>query len=180
MSSIYIIDTPVFQWVLLPILIFMARVCDVTLDTIRIMLLSKGKRTLVPILGFFQMLIWLLAIRQIFLNLSNIACYLAFAGGFATGTYVGMIIEERLAIGYELIRIITRKEASELIEAFKVNGFGVTTVDAKGARGDVNIIYTIASRKKINKIVELIKKFNPKAFYTIEDIRPAKEGVFQK
>ncbi len=180
MSNIFVIDTPVFQWVVLPILIFMARVCDVSLDTIRIMLLSKGRRTLVPIIGFFQTLIWLLAIRQIFLNLSNIACYFAFAGGYATGTYVGMIIEEKLAIGHELIRIITHKEANELIEAFKVNGFGVTTVDAKGARGNVNIVYTIASRKKTNKVIELIKKFNPKAFYTIEDVRPAKESVFQK
>ena len=178
MSETFMIDTPVFQWVILPSLIFMARVCDVSLDTIRIMFLSKGKRNLAPILGFFQMLIWLLAIRQVFLNLSNIACYFAFAGGFAAGTYVGMIIESKLAIGHEIIRIITHKEADTLIEAFKTRGIGVTVMDAKGATGNVNIIYSIVSRKKINEIVELIKKFNPKAFYTIEDVRSVKEGVF--
>src|SRR3989338_8397601 len=74
------------QWVVLPLFIFLARVCDVSMDTVRIMLFSKGKRYLAPILGFIQVLIWLLAIRQVFLNLSNVACYIAFAGGFAMGT----------------------------------------------------------------------------------------------
>jgi uncharacterized protein YebE (UPF0316 family) len=172
------VDNQVFQWVILPALIFLARVGDVSLDTVRIILVSKGKRALAPILGFLQVLIWLLAIRQIFLNLSNIACYFAFAGGFATGTYVGMIIEEKLAIGHEVIRIITRKEAGELIGAIKARGIGVTIIDAKGTSGNVNIIYSIVNRKRIKEIIGLVKKFNPNAFYTIEGVRSVNKGVF--
>ena len=177
-ESLFANQSQFVQWFIIPLLVFCARVCDVSLDTVRIMLLSKGKRHLAPILGFFQVLIWLLAIRQVILNLSNVACYVAFAGGFATGTYVGMIIEEKLAIGMEVVRVITRKEANELIAHLRKSGFGVTNISASGSTGQVNVIYTIAKRTDIRKIIEAIKKFNPRAFYTIEDVRSVSQGVF--
>ncbi|MFH1479485.1 MAG: DUF2179 domain-containing protein [Candidatus Omnitrophota bacterium] len=164
-------DSSLFQWVVLPILIFFARVTDVSLDTIRILLISRGKKNIVPFLGFVQVIIWLFAIRQVFLNLSNIACYISFAGGFAAGTWVGMIIEEKLAIGIQVIRVITRKDATQLVEFLKDQGYGVTSVDGQGVSGKVNIIYTILKRQDMPKAVDTIKRFNPKAFYTIEDIR---------
>ncbi len=108
-------DSPLFTWGILPLLIFLARVCDVTIGTVRIMLLSKGRRLLAPMLGFVEVLIWLLAIRQIFNHLENVACYLAFAGGFAMGNYVGMCIEQKLAIGLDAVRIITKKDSQDLI-----------------------------------------------------------------
>lgn len=171
-------DSAFFQWVVIPVLIFLARVCDMSLDTLRIMFLSKGRKFIAPVLGFFQVLIWLLAFRQIILNLSNPLCYIAFAGGFAMGTYAGMVIEEKLAIGMEVIRVITKKDATELIEALRKKGFGVTYMDAKGSTGNVQVIFTIASRKSIREVIALVKKFNPNAFYSIEDIRSVKEGVF--
>ena len=173
-------ESQLFQWTVIPLLVFCARVCDVSLDTVRIMLLSKGKKHLAPLLGFFQMLIWLLAIRQVILNLSNAVCYIAFAGGFAMGTYVGMVIEEKLAIGMEVIRVITRKEANELIGHLREKGYGVTNIEANGSTGKVNVIYTIAKRTCIQDIVASIQKFNPKAFYTIEDVRSASSGVFPR
>ncbi len=173
-------DSSLFQWVLLPSLIFLARVFDVSLDTMRIMFFSRGKRLIPPILGFIQALVWLLAIRQIIINLNNIACYLAFAGGFAMGTLIGTILEEKLAIGIQVIRLITRKDASELITVLKEIGCGVTSVDGQGSTGKVNIVYTIVKRSEVSDILRIIKEHNPKAFYTIEDIRSINEGVFQK
>ncbi|MDD3374723.1 MAG: DUF2179 domain-containing protein [Candidatus Omnitrophica bacterium] len=167
-----------YQWFFLPFLIFLARVCDVSMDTLRIMLLSKGKKILAPLIGFFQILIWLLAFRQIILNLSNPACYIGFAAGFATGTYVGIILEEKLAIGFQILRVVTRKDASSLIEFLKSHGYGITSVEGQGVTGKVDIIYTIVRRCEISRLVGIIKKFNPNAFYTIEDVQGiSEEGI---
>ena len=161
----------VFQWVAIPLLIFFARVLDVSLDTMRIMLFSRGKKMIPPLLGFVQVLIWLFAIRQIFLNLSNWACYIGYAGGFAAGTYIGMIIEEKLAIGFQVIKVITRADASELTRFLMKQGYGVTSMDGQGATGKVNVLHTIVNRSDIPAVLQIIQRFNPNAFYTIEDIR---------
>jgi len=160
-----------FQWVVVPLLIFLARVTDVSMDTMRILFISRGRKAIAPVLGFVQVLIWLLAIRQIFLNLSNPVCYVAYAGGFATGTWAGILLEEKLAIGVQVVRVITRMDAAELIGFLKDQGYGVTYVDGHGATGKVSIVYTIAKRQEVPRIIEAVTRFNPKAFYTIEDIR---------
>lgn len=103
---------------------------------------------------------------------------LPFAGGFAMGNYVGMYLEEKLAIGLDVIRIITKKDATALIDYLKSEGYGVTSLDAAGTTGKVNVIFRIVNRKEVGKVVEMIKKFNPKAFYSVEEIRAVSEGVF--
>ena len=130
------------NWVLMPLGIFCARILDVSIGTIRIILISRGKKYLSPILGFLEMIIWLLAVRQVILNLANIACFFAFAGGFAVGNFVGIVIEEKLAIGLEVVRIITKKDATPLFQYLKAQGYGVTSVDAQGSMGKVNLLFT--------------------------------------
>jgi uncharacterized protein YebE (UPF0316 family) len=164
-------DTAWFTYGIVPLLIIIARIFDVTLNTLRIIYLSKGYRSLVPILGFFEVLIWLLAVTRIFQDLDNWVSYIAYPLGFAIGNYVGMRIEERLAIGVELIRIITKKDPRNLIDALRDNGFSVTALSAEGSKGEVGILYSIINRKNLQKFVKLIQEFNPKAFYTIEDVR---------
>ena len=110
----------IYAWILLPLLIFFARVCDVSLGTIRIIFVSKGIKYLAPIVGFFEILIWLLALGQIMQNLNNVFYYIFYAGGFATGNYVGILLEEKLSIGTVGIRIITKREAEKLIEVLKM------------------------------------------------------------
>jgi len=178
MQETAFIDSEIFRWVILPVLIFLARMTDVSIGTIRIMVLNKGKRLLTPLLGFFEILIWLLAIRQIFIQLTNPVCYIAYAGGFAMGNYVGIIIEEKLAIGFGLIRVITHKDATELINCLNRQGYGATSIEAKGSTGKVHVIYSIVKRSEIAKVIHIIKKYNPKAFYTIEDVKAVKEGIF--
>ncbi|MBN2119621.1 MAG: DUF2179 domain-containing protein [Candidatus Omnitrophica bacterium] len=170
-------DSFFFQWFFLPLLIFLARVSDVSMDTMRILFISRGKRLIAPLLGFVQVLIWLLAIRQIFLNLSNPVCYIAYAAGFAMGTWVGILLEEKLAIGIQVLRVITRKDAAKLIGFLQSHGYGVTSVDGRGITGKVSIIYTIVKRQDIPNVINIIMGFNPKAFYTIEDVRAISEEV---
>jgi len=160
-----------FKLVILPLLIFLARIIDVSLQTIRIILISKGIRLLSALLGFFEVLIWLLAIGQIMTNLSNVLCYIAYAGGFASGTWIGMIIEARLSIGKVIIRVITSRDAGALVEHLRKNNYGITTIDAEGAAGQVMIIFSIVKRQMVNEFVKIVQKFNPRAFYSIEDVR---------
>jgi len=167
-----------YAYVILPLLIFFARIIDVSIGTLRIMFVSKGKRRLAPFLGFFEVLVWILAISEIMQNLNNWMCYVAYAAGFATGNFVGMLIEEKLALGVLVIRIITQRTAETLINTLKDEGYGVTIVDAKGASKDVHIIYSIIERHELKQVVEIIKEYNPKAFYSVEDVRFVNEGVF--
>ena len=170
--------TDLFVYFLLPLLIFLARICDVTIGTIRIVMISKGKKLVAPVLGFFEILIWVIAIGKIMQNLNNPFCYVAYAGGFAIGNYVGMKVEEKLAIGLIVLRIITQEDASGLIKALRDMGFGITEIDAIGKDKKVHVIFSIMKRHDIPVIVEKINNFNPKAFYTIEDIRAINKGVF--
>ena len=170
--------TDLYIYFLLPLLIFLARICDVTIGTMRIIMISKGKRLLAPVLGFFEILIWIMAIGKIMQNLNNPVCYIAYAGGFAMGNYVGMKVEEKLAMGLIVLRIITQKDASGLIKALREMGFGITEIDAMGKDEKVHVIYSIIKRHDTPVVVEQINNFNPKAFYTIEDIRAINQGVF--
>ena len=169
----------IFKYVVLPLLIFSTRICDVTLDTLRIIYVSRGIKFLAASIGFFEVLIWLFAITQIFKNLTNPLCYIGYAGGFAMGNFIGILIEERMAIGTVVIRIITQKDADELIELLKNAGYGVTHVDAQGGQGPVKIIFTIVKRKDIEHVLGIIQSSNPQAFFTIEDVRSVREGVFR-
>ena len=173
-----VFQSEIFRWVILPILIFIARMCDVTLGTLRNVFISKGLRNVVPILGFFEVTIWLLSIKQIMQHLDNPLCYIAFAGGFAMGTYVGLFVEKRLAIGMQVLRIIINQDARPLIEVLQNENFGVTVIDGQGAKGPVKIIFTIIKRKDIDRVRFLISQTHPSAFYSIEDIRVASQGVF--
>ncbi len=171
------VEFDLHQHVLVPLLVFGARVLDVSIGTVRIMLLQRGSRVAVP-LGFVEVMIWLLAIGNIMQNLTNPLCYLAFAGGFATGSLLGMAIEGRLALGTQVVRVITRADATALIEALRALDFGVTVVPAEGATGPVQILYTVAKRAQVPAVVEKVREFNPRAFYVVEDVRAAREGVF--
>lgn len=166
------------NWLLLPLLIFISRLADVSLATLRHIFVSKGYKTLVPVLGFFEVLIWLVAIRQIFSNLNNAACFFAWAAGFSAGTYLGMYIEEKLALGLQIIRIITNEDTSQLTEAFRKCNQGITIVNGQGAIGPVKLIYTVVKRTNKNQMIDLIHHHTPGAFYSIEDVKSSSQGVF--
>ena len=115
-----------FDYIVVPVLILMARVVDVSLDTIRVILISKGYRQWAPLIGFFQVLVWIITISRIMANLEVWTTYIGYAGGFALGTYVGMKIEARLAMGDELIRVITKADPTKLINELIAQGCSLT------------------------------------------------------
>jgi uncharacterized protein YebE (UPF0316 family) len=171
-------DSNLFGYAVMPLLIFCARICDVSIGTMRIIFVSKGKRNIAPFLGFFEVLIWIIVVSRIMQNLDNYINYVAYAAGFATGNFVGMIIEERLAVGVQLIRVITQHEGTALIQMLNQWGFGATLVEGQGAREKVDVIYTIVPRNELEKALSIINDYNPKVFYTIEDVRASSEGTF--
>lgn len=175
LNSLY--ESATFTYFILPFLIFLSRIVDVTIGTVRIIMVSKGQKIWAPILGFFEVFIWLIAISRIFDDLDNWICYFAYALGFGVGNYFGLMLEEKLAMGIVRIQIITRKTADELIHNLKSSGYRITYHEARGGSEDVSIIYSILKRTELPKIVEQIKKYNPKAFYSIEDVRFVSHGV---
>ena len=173
-----IADSSFTTWVLIPLFIFLARIFDVSLGTMRILFVSRGLRYLAPLVGFFEVIIWLLAIRSIMQNLNNIVCFLAYGGGFAMGNFIGILIEKKLAVGQSVLRIITNRDATRLIQHLRKEGFGVTSLDAEGIKGKVHIIFMIIRRADMENVSSIIQKFNPNAFYTVEDIRVVTKGIF--
>jgi len=173
-------NSDVFKWVILPSLIFFARLIDVSLGTIRIIFISRGVKYLAPLIGFIEINIWLLAIGQIIQNLGNIACYFAYAGGFAMGNLLGILIEEKLSIGLVIVRIIARHDHNELIEYLKSENYGVTTHDAEGVKGPVKIVFAVIKRGDLHKVLAHINKIHPHAFYSVEDVRSVGEAMFPK
>ncbi len=160
-----------FSYIILPLLIFVARIADVSIGTIRIIFVSKGFKYLAPLLGFFEVLIWILAITKIMGQANNFVFYIAYAGGFAMGNLVGMAIEKKLSIGKVIIRVISHKDVSKLTEQIKKSNYPITIVDGEGNQGKVKLIFLITDRKESRKVIEIIESFDPKAFYSIEDVR---------
>lgn len=160
--------------------IFFARIIDVSIGTIRIILISRGYRYLAPFFGFFEVLVWIIAITHVMKNLNNTWSYLVYAGGFAAGNYIGMLLEPVIAIGYQSIRIITSEKIVSLPLILRNQGYGATVVRGWGARGEVTIIFTVVPRRRVNSILELVSLFEPNAFVTIEDVKKRYAGFFVK
>ena len=163
------------NYVIIPLLIFMARIGDVSISTIRIIFVMSGKRNVAPLLGFFEALIWLLAIGQIISNIDNAFSYIAYASGFAAGTYVGMYIEEKLAIGRVVLRLITKEPVHELLTFLREKDYRYSILDAQGKKGKVNVVFLVVKREKLNDLTTAINRYHPNAFYTIEGVKMVKE-----
>ena len=161
----------IFKWVVVPLLIMLARICDVAMGTVRIMLIGKGYRNVAPFIGFFEVLVWIIAVSQIMQHLDEWIYYFSFALGFALGTFVGMKIEERLSLGQVVIRVITNSSSTELMECLKQNNFNFTIVDAEGKFGPVKILFMITKRHLLRDAIHLIETHNPNVFFSVEDVK---------
>jgi uncharacterized protein YebE (UPF0316 family) len=170
-------DTGTFGLLLLPLLVFFARVIDVSIGTLRIIFVARSLKVWAALLGFFESLIWVVAISQVMQNLTNVLTYIAFALGFAIGNYVGVFLEERIALGNLIVRIITRRDATALTEHLWKAGYGVTNLRARGETGPVQLIFTVCRRRDVQDVLQMVKRFNPRAFYTIEDVRFVQDNI---
>ncbi len=179
MQFLFSINPDIYAWVVLPLLIFLARIADQTIGTLRLIFLGKGMKVVAPILGFFEVIIWLSAAAQAMKHLDHWICYVAYGGGFAMGNYIGLVLEERLKLGIAIIRVILTKNSPELIEKLSAQGFGLTIMNAEGAKGSVKILFSILRRKELPNFIKTVNEYNPNAFYTIEEVKSVNEGVFR-
>ncbi|TMQ35445.1 MAG: DUF2179 domain-containing protein [Planctomycetota bacterium] len=162
----------------LPFLVFFAELCVVTLSTLRIIFIARGNKMLPPVLGFFEISIWLFAIGKVMQNLSDPGCFLGFAGGFTLGNFLGVMIESWLALGNVVVRTITHRDATVLIDSLKAAQFGVTSLDAEGGKGPVKMVFTVVRRKELETVLAIIRSFDPNAFYSVDEIQEAGSGIF--
>lgn len=171
------LSSPWFVYGVMPVLIIMGRILDVSIGTIRIILVARGHRAAAPILGFFEVTIWLLAIGKVMDNMKSLSflealpSYLAYGTGFALGNYIGMLIEEKVAVGMVAVRVITQRKSTRLPEELRTLGYGVTVLEGMGAKGPVTILFAVLPRKLLGRVIELINVYNPKAFYSVETVR---------
>ncbi len=162
------------------LLIFGLRVADMALDTVRVLFVVRGRKKLAWILGFFQSLIFVIAITSVLESLmANPLKILGYAAGFATGNVVGMYIEERLAIGHIHINIISPMRGHVVAEKIRSSGFAVTEVPAHGKSGMVSMLLVDVLRKDVDKIETVVLEADPDAFVTAEDVRPVRRGFWR-
>ena len=172
-----LMDAVYFSYIVLPLLIFLSKVADVSIGTIRIIFVNKGHRFFAPIFGFFEVLIWIIAISNLMQNLNSFWLYIVYAIGFSVGTYVGIRIEEKISFGKVLVRVIVRKSDTEILENLRNSKFRFTVFNASSGRDEkkVLMIFSAMNRKDVSKFLDTVRATNPKAFFSIEDIRRVRE-----
>ncbi len=156
---------------LFPLLIFLAEVLHLTFGTIRVVFVSRGLKLPAAVVGFFEVLVFLFALGQVMQNLNDLTSYLAFAGGFATGSVVGLWIEEKIAMGMLSVQIITEDDAHDLVNYLRAHHFGVTSVTATGMSGKVRLLVVLIKRKHMNRLRQIVEQHHPHAFISVQDVR---------
>lgn len=171
------ISPSIYSYVLIPALIFFARITDVSINTVRIIYVLGGRRVIATFLGFFESFVWLMAIQQIFKHLDNWVCYIAYPAGFATGIFVGMIIEERIAYGKVIVRIITRKDIARLKEFLVRQQIRFSVLASTGKDGEEHIVFSVLERDRLEELLGFVKENNPTAFYTVARVHQASDAT---
>ena len=172
----YQISENLFAYLVLPLFIFFARICDVSIGTIRIIMIGRSRRGMAALLGFFEVIIWLIAVSQVLGHLNNVISYIAYGAGFAAGNYVGISIENRLAMGMQAVQIITEENLKALSMLLRQEGFGVTNLAAKGQKGQMDFIYVVTPRKRSDEVLSIVKEFDANAFISVMDLRSSYAG----
>jgi uncharacterized protein YebE (UPF0316 family) len=160
-------------------LIFALRVGDMTLDTLRVLVVMRGRKEIAWMLGFFQALIFVLAISSVLKNLDNPLNILGYAAGFATGNVVGMFIEGKLAIGHIQISIVSPRRGTAIAERLRAEGFAITEIPARGKDGMVSLLSCSVLRKSADHVRQIVHVVDESAFITAEDVRPVRRGFWR-
>lgn len=160
-------------------LIFLLRVCDMSLDTMRMLMVMRGRKAIAWGLGFCQSLIFIIAISSVLSQLDNPLNMIGYAAGFATGNVIGMMIEERLAIGHIHLSIISSRRGVAIAERMRAEGFAITEIPARGKDGMVSLLHCSVLRKQVDQARQFVNEVDPEAFITAEDVRPVRRGFWR-
>jgi uncharacterized protein YebE (UPF0316 family) len=159
--------------------IFCARISDVSIGTLRTILLVKGQRRIASVLGFFEVMIYLIVLGKVVGNIDKPVLILAYCLGYATGNIIGSRIEEKLSIGRLLAQVIVKDMHDELVQKLRDAGFGVTIIEGEGMDGKSYMLNIILDRKQVRKLYEIIDRCDCGAFITTMDVRSSLGGYFQ-
>jgi uncharacterized protein YebE (UPF0316 family) len=167
------------QGFLFALLIFALRIIDTSLATIRVLFVVRGRKLLAWILGFFQALLYVVAISSVLANLGSWYYMLAYAAGFATGVFLGMIVEDRLAVGHTHLTIISPLRGAVIADQLRESGFAVTEVPARGKDGTVSLLICNVNRRDFRSAEKVVMEVDGDAFITAEDITPVRRGFWR-
>ena len=160
-------------------IIFVLRVANMSLDTVRVMVVMRGKKMAAWMLGFIQTVIYVVVLTTVVNDLSNIVNLVAYSAGFATGNVVGMWVEEKLAIGHINLRIISPNLGNAIVELLREKGYAVTEIPARGKDGAVTLLNASVYRRNVGEVMRIVKSVDPEAFMTAEDMRPVRRGFWR-
>jgi len=159
------------------LLIFCLRIVDVSCDTMRVIFAIRGKRGIAALLGFIQALVWIFAVANAVKHLDSILHVVGYAGGYATGTFVGVSLEQMIAYGVATVRIVTKKAGADIADALRQRGFGVTEYPGLGRDGNVEIVHSVVQRSHLNEVLEIINTKDEDAFVTVEEPKILSGGI---
>ena len=159
--------------------IFAMRVSDMSMDTLRVLFVMRGRKSIAWVLGFFQSMIYIIAITKVLTQVNNPLTIIGYAAGFATGNVIGMFIEERLAIGHMHLWIISPRLGVAMAQHLRDEGYGVTEISARGKDGMVSVLSVSVLRKDVQHVETLVHEKDPEAFMTSEDVRPVRRGFWR-
>lgn len=160
-------------------LIFFARICDVSMATVRTLMVVQGRRVQAAVIGFFEVIIYVTALGKVVSGLSDPRNLLAYALGFASGNYIGILIEEKIALGNLTAQVILKTNRNgDLIDSLRDSGFGVTAIQGYGKEGTREILNIIFKRKDLDKLKETLYEFDDEAFITVNNTKPISGGYF--
>jgi len=165
--------------ILSALLIFALRVADMTLDTLRVLFMMRGRKFVAGLIGFAQATIFVIAIGRVLSQLDNVLNIIGYAAGFAAGVIVGMTIEERMALGFGQMRIISSTKGQAIANALRAGGYAVTEMSGRGKDGSVNVILITVRRKDVDHVQDLVRGVDESAFITIEEVRPLWRGFYR-
>lgn len=157
------------EW--LPVFIFLARVSDVSIGTVRTIVVMRGHRWVAFLLGFFEVLIWVTVVSAVFAHLQNWLNLVAYAGGFATGNAVGMWLEGKLAMGMQTLSFVSQGGHNAVAERLRYGDLAVTTITGRGFKGPVAICMAVVPRRSAESVIRMAREIDPDVFVTVEDVR---------
>lgn len=160
------------------LLIFGMRVANMSLDTVRVMMVVRGRKGVAWLMGFVQTLIFIYVLTTVINDLDNWLTIIAYAGGFATGNVVGMWIEDRMAMGHTHLRIISMAHGVAIAEKVRDEGYAVTEIVGRGRDGVVSLLNVSVRRKNVKKVCEIVQGVDEDVFITAEDLRPVRRGYW--
>ena len=158
--------------------VFAMRVTDMSLDTLRMLFVMRGRRLLAGALGAVQAAVFILAVSAALRGPLNFWTVAGYATGFGAGVIIGMMAEERLALGHVMFRVYSLTGGAAIAQALRAAGYAVTEFVAHGRDGRITVVNSVVARKDTQAVQSVIERIDPQAFVTVDEVRPLRRGYF--